>query len=236
MSRASSHSIDLENIMRERDYEQRQKTTIMNTRQEEAKNGDNSFVTNTGLIASNMHTYEENSDIGMHNPRKDKLKFEKAIHYSIASPRHIQKWNYRFRKENNLRINQNSEMSLSKSESRFNNSNKGEAGDWVIWYWSTANGVFFDWGHAGLWYDCAVEILKKYGKCHFCREVVGIVLQIDINTIFDNYVMVRAATYTKYAPWIDDGEDDEVSESQPPNANIENDHEDVKQEEEEKQK
>ena len=48
--------------------------------------------------------------------------------------------------------------------------------------------------------------------------------------------MVRAATYTKYAPWIDDGEDDEVSESQPPNANIQNDHEDVKQEEEEKQK
>lgn len=91
MSRASSRSIDLENIMRARDYEHRRHGANIELRQEESKIVDNSFLTNTGIMAQNMHTYEENSDIGMHNTRNNRLKFEKAIHYSMASPKQIQK-------------------------------------------------------------------------------------------------------------------------------------------------
>ena len=236
MSRASTHSIDLENIMRERDYEHRKNKPVKKERVEDTKAGEISFITNTGIMQSNFQTFEDNSDIGMQNPHRDRIRFEKAIHYSMASPTQIQKWNYRFRRDNNLRINQASEISLSKSESKIDQSNKGEAGEWVICYSSSANGVFFDWGHAGLWYEWAVEILKKYGKCHFWRDEVGIVLQIDINTIFENYVMVRAATYTKYAPWIDDGEDEEVLESQPHNDQNPSNNEETKLEEEVKQK
>lgn len=43
--------------------------------------------------------------------------------------------------------------------------------------------------------------------------------------------MVRAATYTKYAPWVDDGEDP-VSESHVANDNSPNQNDQSRQEEE----
>ena len=35
-----------------------------------------------------------------------------------------------------------------------------ESNEWLICYQNPANGVFYEWGHAGICYECAIMILK----------------------------------------------------------------------------
>lgn len=58
-----------------------------------------------------------------------------------------------------------------------------------------ANGVFFECGHAGACYECGVKAMCESQKCYICRERITIVLKVDPNSLFGEYMLVQKATY-----------------------------------------
>lgn len=117
----------------------------------------------------------------------------------MTSSNQLKTWYKKFAKENNP----DRHLGMSPSQSKFSKSSRSnfnkeeESSEWWVWYTNQPNGVFFGWGHAGICYECAVEIFKKSGIWHFCRKGVYLVLKIELRTIFDNYVLVKAATFAK---------------------------------------
>lgn len=41
----------------------------------------------------------------------------------------------------------------------------------LVCFEKTADAVFMNCGHGGICYDCSLDVLKKSGECHLCREV-----------------------------------------------------------------
>ena len=124
--------------------------------------------------------------------QEDKRKKKKAVHLSMASPKHIHNWYKKFSKDNNMR-----EVSNISLTSHHENKSVGNNYEWCVCYDNPPNGVFFSWGHAGICYEWAIEIFKKKSVCHFWRNEVYLVLKIELRTVFDEFVLVKAATFAK---------------------------------------
>ncbi|CAI2375351.1 unnamed protein product [Moneuplotes crassus] len=183
----SKCTVDLENMLRDRDFEV--------TRNRVGRAIEEAKVNNTTQMSNIVHTQEDlfSYDISQIVVDKKRKKNDKALHLSMASPKEIQKCYKKFVKENNLREVSNYSLS-SKIESKTDK----ETYECCVCYTNPPNGVFFACGHAGICYECAVEIFKKKGKCHFCRKEVSLVLRIELKTVFDEYVLVKAATFNKF--------------------------------------
>jgi len=63
-----------------------------------------------------------------------------------------------------------------------------------------ADAVFMECGHGGVCYHCALEVLKKEGKCYLCRKEIQKLLKLNdtnYNTNEDLAKVQIAITFNK---------------------------------------
>ena len=55
---------------------------------------------------------------------------------------------------------------------------------------SAPDAVLMECGHGGICFRCGIKLLKMKGNCPLCREVVSIVLRIDLGNVHGDFVKI----------------------------------------------
>ena len=66
-------------------------------------------------------------------------------------------------------------------------------------------------GHGGICYECGKRMISSDlsgGACHLCREPISYILQMDLSTVYSNFIKVISATF------VDDESEQNNSEDQ----------------------